>query len=351
MNNTCTLNKRQDYILHFINQRRSAAVSEIFSAIQKETGIVAEITVKRDLKKLVDFDLLASKGAGRAVKYELSSGYSLVRPIDVDAYFEKEIDERVIRERFNFHVFLELKFIFSSDEKIFLQKLNNGYIKKIRKLPKDVIKKEFERLTIELSWKSSRIEGNTYSLLETEQLIKENRKAKGHTEEEAIMIMNHKKTLDYIRNNNRTFRVISLRKLEEIHSLLTNGLGISKNVRKTLVRITGTRFKPLDNEFQIVEALKRTCSLVNKQKNPFEKAFILMLLIAYIQPFVDGNKRTSRLAGNAVLLANDCCPLSYRSINEIEYKKAVLIFYEQNNISYFKKLFLQQFEFVVKNYF
>ena len=351
MNNTCTLNKRQDYILHFINQRGSAAVSEIFSAIQKETGIVAEITVKRDLKKLVDFDLLASKGAGRAVKYELSSGYSLVRPIDVDAYFEKEIDERVIRERFNFHVFLELKFIFSSDEKIFLQKLNNGYIKKIRKLPKDVIKKEFERLTIELSWKSSRIEGNTYSLLETEQLIKENRKAKGHTEEEAIMIMNHKKTLDYIRNNNRTFRVISLRKLEEIHSLLTNGLGISKNVRKTLVRITGTRFKPLDNEFQIVEALKRTCSLVNKQKNPFEKAFILMLLIAYIQPFVDGNKRTSRLAGNAVLLANDCCPLSYRSINEIEYKKAVLIFYEQNNISYFKKLFLQQFEFVVKNYF
>lgn len=351
INKTYTLNKRQDYILDFIDQKGVAAISEIFAAILKKAGVVAEITIKRDLKKLVDLDLLISKGAGRAVKYELSFSHSLIRPIDVDKYFEKEIDERVIRERFNFYVFSQLKTIFSHDERMFLQKLNNSYLKKIRKLPKEVLKKEFERLTIEMSWKSSRIEGNTYSLLETEQLIKESREASRHTKEEAIMIINHKKALDYIRNNSTAFRVISTRKLEEIHSILIDGLGISKNVRKTLVRITGTRFRPLDNEFQIIESLKKTCSLVNKQKNPFEKAFVLMLLIAYIQPFVDGNKRTSRLAGNAVLLANNCCPLSYRSINEIEYKKAIVIFYEQNNISHFKKLFLQQFEFAVKNYF
>ncbi len=351
INDTYTLNKRQDHILDFIDKKGDASISEIFAAIFKKTRAVAEITVKRDLKKLVDLNLIVAKGAGRAVKYELSPAYSVIRPVDVDKYFEKEIDERMIRERFNFHVFSHLKSIFSRDEKIFLQKLNNSYLKKVGHLPKDVLKKEFERLTIELSWKSSRIEGNTYSLLETEQLLKENREAGGHTKEEAIMILNHKKTLDYIRNNVRGFKSLSLKKLEEIHSLLIEGLGVSKNVRKTMVRITGTRFKPLDNQFQITESLKKACSLVNQRKNPFEKALIMMLLIAYIQPFVDGNKRTSRLAGNAVLLANGCCPLSYRSINEIEYKKAVLIFYEQNNISYFKKLFLQQFEFVVKNYF
>ena len=75
------------------------------------------------------------------------------------------------------------------------------------------------------------------------------------------------------------------------------------------------------------------------------------VLIAYIQPFEDGNKRTSRIMGNAVLMAHGLCPLSYRNANETEYKKAVILFYEQNNHSYYKKLFLGQFEFAVRNYF
>ena len=74
-------------------------------------------------------------------------------------------------------------------------------------------------------------------------------------------------------------------------------------------------------------------------------------MIAYIQPFEDGNKRTARLLNNALLLANGECPISYRNANEIEYKKAIILFFEQNNISYFKKLFIEQYEFAVKNYF
>ena len=256
-----------------------------------------------------------------------------------------------IKKSFNFNVFDELRGILTNEEKVFLNNLNRSYQSKIKKLPPEIIKKEFERLTIELSWKSSKIEGNTYSLLETEQLIKENHEAKNHSKEEAIMILNHKKTLDYLRNNLTEFKEISLKKIVEVHSLLVGDLNISKNVRKILVRITGTAYTPLDNKFQINEALEATAVLVNKEKNPFTKAIMLMLLIAYIQPFIDGNKRTSRLMGNAILLAHDCCPLSYRSIDELEYKKAVLLFYEQNNISYFKKLFLNQYKFVVENYF
>ena len=165
------------------------------------------------------------------------------------------------------------------------------------------------------------------------------------------MILNHKKTLDYIRKNKKYFKKISIRKIEDIHYLLTEKLGISKGLRKSAVGIVGTKYKPLDNGFQIKEALEKTCRLINREKNSFSKTILLMVLISYIQPFEDGNKRTSRLMGNAILIADNICPLSYRSIDEVEYKKAVILFYEQNNINYFKRLFIEQFESAVKNYF
>jgi Fic family protein len=147
------------------------------------------------------------------------------------------------------------------------------------------------------------------------------------------------------------FEKISLKDIEDIHYLLTDGLEIKRNLRKSLVKITGTKYTPLDNEFQIREALQKTCEITNRSSDCFSKALILMLLIVYIQPFVDGNKRTSRLTGNAVLMAHGACPLSFRSIKEVEYKKAMLLFYEQNNLSYFKKLFMEQYAFSVNNYF
>ncbi len=346
-----SLRRRQEDILEFIRMKGNAPVSEIFSELHKNIEKLSQITVNRDLKKLIDLNFLVSTGAGRSLTYKISQKYALLHRVDIGQYFEKDIDERPIRERFNFQIFSELESLFSSQEKAFLAELKRIHQLAVKKLSSEIVKKEFERLTIDLSWKSSKIEGNTYSLLETEELIREQKESQGHTKEEATMILNHKKTLDYIRSNAKDFKVLSIKKLEEIHSLLVEGLGVSRNVRKTLVGITGTRFRPLDNEYQIREALEKTCALVNRQNDPFEKACAAMLLIAYIQPFVDGNKRTSRLIGNAILLAHHCCPLSYRSIDTLEYKKAILLFYEQNNIFHFKKLFLGQCEFAVKNYF
>lgn len=173
----------------------------------------------------------------------------------------------------------------------------------------------------------------------------------GKTEQETQMIINHKKALDYIIENTNEYKELTVRKIEELHRLLVEGLGVSYGVRQTLVGIVGTDYKPLDNEFQIKEALEQLVKLVNQTENPLEKALITVLMISYIQPFEDGNKRTSRILGNALLLANDYCPLSYKSVDEVEYKKGVILFYEQNNISYFKKLFLEQFEQAVKKYF
>ena len=78
---------------------------------------------------------------------------------------------------------------------------------------------------------------------------------------------------------------------------------------------------------------------------------MISTLLAYIQPFADGNKRTSRMLANAILLAHDCFPLSYRSIDENEYKQAMIVFYETNNIYHIKRLFLDQYRFALKTYF
>jgi Fic family protein len=345
------LNERQNTILTFIEIGEAVSISQIFEHIQKSLDKVTKITISRDLDKLLECGLIERKGAGRAVTYQLSFRYPIIKRVDVEKYFTQDLDQRKIKETFNFDIFDQLKDIFTDTEKNKLTELNEVYRHKIKDIPADAFRKEIERLNIDFSWKSSKIEGNTYSLLETEQLIKNHQEASGHTKEEAIMILNHKKTLDYIGNNKNNFQSVSVAKIENIHFLLVDNLNVTKNLRKSLVGITGTNYKPLDNEFQIRESLEKACKLVNETKDVFEKAVILMLLIAYIQPFVDGNKRTIRLSGNAILQSFNSCSLSYRSMDEIEYKKAILLFYEQNNISYFKELFLKQFEFAVENYF
>ncbi len=107
----------------------------------------------------------------------------------------------------------------------------------------------------------------------------------------------------------------------------------------------------MDNVHQLRQAVERLVKVINDTSNPFEKALIIVLMISYIQHFEDGNKRSARTLGNALLLANDYCPLSYRSVDEGEYKKAMILFYEQKNATYFKKLFIEQFKQAVKKYF
>lgn len=344
-------NKRQDFIIALLEKRNNLPISQIIDEITKNVEKISKMTAHRDIEGLIKLGLIQREGKGRAVFYRLSEHFRLVRPIPVDDYFKNEPEKRAAQNKFNFDIFSFLKNIFTDNEKKMLQLLHNEYQNNIKRLSPTIIKKETERLIIEFSWKSSLIEGNTYTLLETEALIKEHQEAKGRKKEEANMILGHKKALDFIFKNKSEFKTVSVKKVEHIHSLITEKLGIPKNIRKSLVGITGTIYKPLDNEWQIKEALEKMCALINQEKDFFTRAIIASIMIAYIQPFEDGNKRTARILGNAILLAGASCPLSYRNASETEYKKAVLLFFEQNNINYFKKLFLEQYEFAVKNYF
>ena len=165
------------------------------------------------------------------------------------------------------------------------------------------------------------------------------------------MLLNHKAALDFIIAHPTYVKSLSISSIEDLHSILIKDLGISRNVRNRIVGITGTNYKPLDNEFQIKEAMTAMCDLIRTERSVFSQSILALVLISYIQPFADGNKRTARIISNAILMNNGYCPLSFRTVDSVFYKKAMLIFYEQNNISTFKKLYMEQFEFAVKTYF
>lgn len=327
-------------------------INDLLSFVNKQNNKkVSRITVIRDLDELIDEKLIVRIGKGPAVKYQISPSFRVFEEIDIDNYFSKDLEGRNAKREFNFEIFELLKNvnIFSDSQTNRLNELNKKYQDNINSLPKDIIEKEFERLMIELSWKSSRIEGNTYDLLETEFLIKENKEAKGHTKLEARMILNHKEALEFISKSR--IKKINSDDIINLHKIIIKEMNVARGVRENPVGITGTVYRPLENKNEIKEALNELCDLVNSKENVLEKALLLNLLIAYLQPFGDGNKRTSRLMGNAMLMVNNDCPLSFRSIDELEYKKAIILFYEQNNLSYFRDLFIEQYCFAVENYF
>ncbi len=345
------LNKREFEIIEFLKKNKEVSSREIYEG---SSTSISYATIKRLLSKLMDENLLTKKGQGKSTKYLISPTYEILYPIDIVKYFEKEIDERDIMESFNLQLIpdtLKNCSVFSSSELEQLNLLQQKFRKNVVQLSETEYKKELERLAIDLCWKSSQIEGNTYSLLETERLLKEKETASGKTKEEAIMLLNHKEALDFIIGTPDYLIPLSVAKIENIHSLLTKDLGVDKNIRQRRVGISGTNYRPLDNEFQTSEALENMCELVNFKENVFGKALLILVLISYIQPFFDGNKRTARIVSNAVLMKHNYCPVSFRTVDSVTYKKAMLLFYEQNNISSFREIFIDQFKFAVNTYF
>jgi Fic family protein len=345
------MNKTDQIIIDFIARAPLSSSKDIHEGTQLNIGYA---TVKRVLKKLNESNYIETEGKGKGTKYRISPAYAALKPIDLNDYFEKEIDERKIIESFNFDFIsgiLPKVDLFTRDELEMLEKLQKRYLENIKTLSDAQYQKELERLAIDLSWKSSQIEGNTYSLLETERLLRDKQTAEGKTQAEATMLLNHKEALDFILEHPDYLDPIQVNRIEDIHSILVKDLEVERNIRTHRVGISGTNYKPLDNEFQIREAMQEMCALVNSKQSVFEKALLILVLLSYIQAFDDGNKRTARIVSNACLIHNKHCPISFRTVDSVEYKKAMLLFYEQNNISAFKSIFIDQFEFAVKTYF
>lgn len=338
-------------ILHYLHYHPRSSRNEMCAGIAY-TG--SEATLKRILSALVQGGDVVVEGKARATRYSLSAQAHLLMPLDLETYFSLELDDRQIQTTFNFSLIREQLpqvNLFTHSEMSHLKNLQDVFCQHVSEMTSLEYNKEMQRLGIDLSWKSSQIEGNTYSLLETERLLRESKTAAGKSKEEAVMLLNHKDALHFVLDNPDYLQQLTVSHIEDIHQLLTKELSVESGIRHRRVGITGTNYRPLDNEFQIREAMHDACHLINARDNVFDKALLALVLLSYIQAFTDGNKRTARITSNAILIAHGYCPISFRSVDSIDYKKAMLIFYEQNNIHAIKRIFMEQFEFAVSEYF
>lgn len=349
------MTKEEQLIVSWIKNNPKMSAQKIHNGMSsfynKEDFNISVATLKRRLSNLKGKNLVISTGKGSGLKYFVSPEYQFIYPIDSNKYFSN--DDRKGNERFNFELIETLKTIriFTDAELMELTTLQKEYEKNISILSDEVYKIELERLSIDLTWKSSQMEGNTYTLLDTERLLKEKKTAEGKTLEEATMLLNHKVAIDFIISNSDIFEILTVREIENIHYLLMKDLNVKPNIRTELVGVLGTNYSPLDNEHQIREALTTMCNLVNTRENVFDKAFLILVILSYIQAFMDGNKRVARIVANGILINQKYCPISFRTVEPSDYKKAMLIFYEQNNISAFKEIFILQFKYAVESYF
>lgn len=199
------------------------------------------------------------------------------------------------------------------------------------------------RLLIDLSWNSSRLEGNTYSLLETKRLIELGENAVGKDASEAQMILNHKEAIEYIIES-AAEATISSHEVCSIHALLSENLlgdpSASGRIRQIAVGVGGTNYMPLENPHILKEYFQLFIDKLNLIEDPFEQSFFSLVQLSYMQAFEDVNKRTARLVANIPLIKKNLNPLSFMEVDPDAYVKALLGVYEKNDVSLFLDLYL-----------
>jgi len=211
-------------------------------------------------------------------------------------------------------------------------------------------RKVLEQLLIDLSWSSSQLEGNRYSLLATEELFKSGTEA---GDMDAVMLLNHKQAIEFmvdaVPESGLTGPVISNLHALLMHDLLSEPEGLGA-IRKKIVNISGTTYTPLQTPFLLQEMFDKIIEKARQIINPVESAFFLWVNLAYLQPFEDGNKRTSRLAANIPLMLYNSAPLSFLDADATNYAYAMMGVYEKCNVALAVELFEHLYRRSIKRY-
>lgn len=209
------------------------------------------------------------------------------------------------------------------------------------------------RLLIDLSWASSHLEGNTYSRLDTRELIEHGTAARGKAAIETQMILNHKTAIELLVENidDAEFNRYTLMNL---HSALAENLlpnpADEGRIRHHAVDIGKSVYRPLSTPQQIEDAMDTLLDKVNQINDPFEQSFFMMVHLPYLQPFADINKRTSRLAANLPLFRANLCPLTFLDVPEQAYSRATLGVYELTRVELLRDLYVWAYERSTQEY-
>lgn len=243
-------------------------------------------------------------------------------------------------------------FAYVPGETFYLPRDTREYLADLGRSPADTrpagtfAREILERLLIDLSWASSRLEGNTYSRLDTQLLLEFGQRAEGKDAVEAQMILNHKAAIELLVREGSDLAV-SERLLRGVHATLAENLMSSKayegQLRHREVKIIGSTYIPTSVPQVIVDCFSRIATAAAAIADPFEQAFFLMVHLPYLQPFTDVNKRTSRLAANIPLIARNLCPLTFVDVTQQDYVEGTLAVYEFKRVELLRETFVHAY--------
>lgn len=337
---------------------RGASLAQIADVLGDD---VARRTLQYRLRALVGAGRLRLTGDGRAARYHLAGGdvaagdtpAADIIPLSPEgeavlAYVRQPVAARL-------PVGYDRAFLdgYRPNESFYLSHQDRDRLAAVGK-PKiepaaagTYAKQILNRLLIDLAWNSSRLEGNTYSLLDTRRLLDFGEAAEGRGQLEAQMILNHKDAIEFLVANaddigfNR-YTILNL------HALLANNLLADPTavgrLRHIIVGIDGSAFHPLEVPGLIEEGFGQLLATAAAIDDPFEQAFFVMVQLPYLQPFDDVNKRVSRLAANIPLIKANLAPLSFTDVPGDLYTRATLGVYERNNVALLRDVFLWAYE-------
>jgi len=338
-------------------------------------GIVSRRTLQRRLGELLEDKKIASSGKGRGLRYrkpgiiemDISEHVRVSDAASAEIYVPvspagREVRDYVrqpIQQRRPVGYDREFLEAYRPNETNYLPPEIREHLHNIGRSPdgerpagthaRDIL----GRLLIDLSWASSRLEGNTYTRLDTQNLIELGQAAEGKDRREAQMILNHKAAIELLVEQAEdigfnTFTFFNL------HALLSENLladpAESGRLRSRIVEVSGTAFHPLGIPQQIDACFRMILERADALEDPFEQAFFIMVHIPYLQPFVDVNKRVSRLGANIPLIRRNLCPLSFIDVPERAYVEGTMGVYEMRRVELLRDVFVWAYERSCRRY-
>jgi Fic family protein len=345
------------------------AISELSEKLNKSEENLSDRTIRRYLQQLIKLGLVESQGKNKGVRYF---------PVIME-------ENRQVNNLDN----NDSSFIFSSENQIIIDQIRQPLIKRelctynidwldsyqpnqtyylsvkqrqvlhkhgkplIDELPAGTYaRKIFNHLLINLSYNSARLEGNTYSIIDTEKLLLEGKTAANKLDMETIMILNHKEAIRFLVDGINRME-INIDNIRSLHYLLADGLIQPEDagqIREMGVRISLSTYIPLEGKARITTQLNHIVSKARQIQEPYEQSFFLLVHLSYLQSFIDVNKRTARLTANIPLVRHNLVPVSFNDITIDDYNSAVISCYELNRIEPLAQLYVWSYQRSCKHY-
>jgi hypothetical protein len=302
---------------------------------------VADRTLRRRLEQLEEEGRLVRKGKSRAIRYRGAESGAVAPSLTGEGTGnEPRTDQQDAREFLEAYVPGQTWYL---PEEIRADLMATGETPNPERPAGTYARDILDRLLIDLSWASSRLEGNTYSRLDTQNLLEYGVHAEGKSQQEAQMILNHRAAIRMLVDNVEEIN-FDRRTLLGLHAALAENLVASTGeegaLRQRPVEISHTVYRPSGVPQIIQECFNLLLAKVRDIPDPFEQAFFLMVHIPYLQPFIDVNKRTSRIAANIPFIKGNFCPLSFVDVPHETYIEATIGIDERKEVALLRDLFV-----------